>query len=451
VKTTVEELPENRVRLAVEVPEADVRHAIEHAASDLASSSKVPGFRSGKAPLPVIVARVGRDAIWQEAVRGHLDGWFWNAAAASGIQPIGSPELELGDAPEDGAPFRFTATVSVVSKPEVPDWSELEVPRAEPDVPAELVDAEVEELRRTAAELVPADRPALEGDTVVLDLDGERVGTQRDYVTEVGSGRLVNELDDALVGMSAGAAKTVRLDVEDGTETEVTLTVNEVKEPVLPDLDDALARAVSEFDTLDELRASIEEGLSESVAAEAEAAFREAAVDAIVDATPFDVPAPLVDQRASELFTGLARSLAQRGITVDTYLTMTSQSQEDVAARMRAQAERAIRRDLVLDAAADKLGLEVGEDEVDAFVREEAESSGEDPDALLATLRERGSYESLRADLRLRKALDAIAAGVKPIPVALAQARERLWTPEKEKATSGLNIWTPGSEEARTQ
>ena len=300
------------------------------------------------------------------------------------------------------------------------------------------------------AELVPAgDRPAREGDTVVVDLDGEQVGTQRDYVTEVGSGRLVEELDAALPGMAAGETKSVSLALGDGATTDVDMTVKEIKEPVLAELDDEFAKSASEFDTLADLRADLEDRIREAIADEAEAAFRESAVDAVVDATSFDVPGSLVDRRASELFTGLARSLADRGISLEVYLATTGQSQEDVAMRLRAQADRAIRRELVLDAVADKLGIEVTDEEVETFVRDQSEAVGDDPDTTLATLRERGALEALRADLRLRKALDEIAAGVKPIPVELAQAREQLWTPEKEKSTSGMNIWTPGSEEAR--
>ena len=205
VRTKVEELPESRVRLEVEVPEEDVQHAMEHAASDLAASLRIPGFRKGKAPVQVVAARVGREALWEEAVRSHLDGWFWNAAATSGVRPVASPEVDVGDGPPaEGEGFRFTATVSVVPKPELADWTELEVGVPEAEVPEELVDAELERLRATVAELSPVDdRPAQPGDVVVVDMEGEEIGaTQRDYVVELGSGRLVDEIEEALVGMS---------------------------------------------------------------------------------------------------------------------------------------------------------------------------------------------------------------------------------------------------------
>jgi trigger factor len=166
VKTKVEELPESRVRLDVEVPEEDVAHAFEHAASDMAESLRLPGFRKGKAPVPVVVARVGREAVWQEALRGHLDSWFWSAAETSGIRPVASPEVEFDGLPDDGGTFRFSATVAVMPKPEVADWTTLEVPFAEAEVPAEAVDAELDRLRDTVAELAPVeDRAVREGDT----------------------------------------------------------------------------------------------------------------------------------------------------------------------------------------------------------------------------------------------------------------------------------------------
>ena len=172
-------------------PTADLQHAFEHAASDMAASVRVPGFRQGKAPMAVVVARVGREAVWQEALKSHLDSWFWSAAEDSGIRPVSSPEVEFEGLPEDDEPFKFSATVAVLPKPEIADWTELEVPAAEPEVPAELVDNELERIRETVAELVPVDgRPVQAGDTLVIDITGEGLPAQRDFVVEVGAGWL---------------------------------------------------------------------------------------------------------------------------------------------------------------------------------------------------------------------------------------------------------------------
>ncbi|HYY34317.1 MAG TPA: trigger factor [Gaiellaceae bacterium] len=449
MKTKVEELPESRVRLDVEVPEADLKHAFEHAASDMAASLRLPGFRQGKAPLPVVVARVGREAIWQEALKSHLDSWFWSAAENTGIRPVATPEVEFEGLPADDEPFKFSATVAVLPRPEVTDWTELEVPAAEPDIPADVIDQELERIRETAAELVRVDgRAAMEGDTVVIDLAGEGLTAQRDYVVEVGADRLVPELDEALVGMSAGETKTVELAGAGDQKQDVALTVKDVQESVLPELDDDLAQKATEFDTLAELRADIEGRLREQLEEELNVHFREAAVDALVDSSQVETVAPLVERRTAELWSAIARSLERRGISTETYLTMTGQSAEDVVARLRAEAERSLQRELVLDAVAAKLGIEVADEEIDELIREQT-AEGDDPEEATRLLRESGGYEKLRADLRLKKALDEIAAGVKKIPVDLARAREKLWTPEKEKGSKGMNIWTPSSEEAR--
>jgi trigger factor len=449
VKTKVEELPESRVRLEVEVPEADVRHALEHAASDLADSVRIPGFRQGKAPPQIVAARVGREAIWQEALRSHLDGWFWSAAETSGIRPVSNPEVEVADAPEEGDAFRFTATVAVLPKPEVADWTTLEVPAAEAEVPAEVVDLELERVRETVAELAPVEgRPVQPGDTVVLDIEGEEVPAQLDYVAAVGEGRLVEEIDEALVGMTAGETKSVEIPLEEGRTGSIEVTVKEIKEKVLPPLDDELARAASEFETLAELRSDISTRLQDQLGGELELQFREAAVDTLIEASKIDTVEALVERRMAELWVALVRSLERRGISAETYLTMTGQSQEEVLARLQVEADRSLKRELILDAVAAKLAIEVSDEEIEELVREEAGQAGEDPDEIGKRLRQSGNLEKLRADLRLRKALDQVVAGVKRIPVDLAKAREKLWTPEKEKGTPGVKIWTPGSKEA---
>jgi trigger factor len=449
VRTKVEELPESRVRLEVEVPEADVQHAMEHAASDLAASLRIPGFRKGKAPVQVVAARVGREALWEEAVRSHLDGWFWNAAATSGVRPVANPEVDVGDGPPpEGEGFRFTATVAVVPTPELADWTGLEVGVPDAEVPEEVLDAELERVRQTVAGLSPVDgRPAEAGDVLVVDMEGEEIGAaQRDYVVELGSGRLVDEIEEALVGASAGEAKEIEFELADERRATVQVTVNEVREKVLPPLDDELAQAASEFETLAELRSDIEARLREQLEGELELRLRQDAVDALVEASTFDSLEPMVERRTAELAQGFVRSLERRGLGIETYLAMTGQTQEQIVGRLREEAEQALKRELALEAVADQLGLEVSDEEIEALVRQEAEETGEDPDAFLAAARESAAYDQLRGDLRMRKALDEVVSGITRIPVELARAREKLWTPEKEKAPTEMKIWTPGSE-----
>ena len=447
--TAVENLGENRVRLTVDVSPDQVRHAIDHAMSDLSESVKIPGFRKGKIPTPVLVSRLGKERIYAEAVDSHIGGWFWSAASRSRVRPVSDPqyEFELPDTADDA--WSFVATVEVQALPELADWTTLEVPRAEVEVPQESVDAEIEALRESVAELAPAgDRPAREGDTLVVDLvdsDGE---AQPDTVVELGGGRLASELEAALVGASAGETKQIVFPMADGSSSTVEVTVREVQEKVLPDLDDELARAASEFDTLAELRASIEATLREQLDAEIDAAFRISAVDELVRASEVQPALPLVRTRAGDLLTGFARSLERRGISLDTYLAASGGSAQDLERQMVLEAAVSVARELALEALAEKAGIDVSDDDVKAYIREEAAASGEaDADGVIEDVWAHGQQESIREDLRLRAALDRLVADVKPIAPELAEARDKLWTPDKEKAESDTKLWTPGSKE----
>jgi len=446
MQTQVEELPENKVRLTVQVPSHDVHHAVEHAASDLASTAKIPGFRKGKVPRAVLIQRFGRDRLMTEAVESHITGWFWNAAAKTRVRPVEQPEYDFELPASDSEDWQFTATVAVQAKPELADWKTLEVGAIEPQVPAELIDRELEALQSTVGELVPVEgRPVAPTDTVVIDLvvpDGE---TRRDYVVELGRGSVVEEIEQGVPGMSAGDTKEIEFELADGTKQTVSIEAKEIKEKVLPPLDDDLARAASEFETLAELRAEIYSRLHEQIAEEVDAQFRSDVADALVDASKVDASGPLVEARTRELLRNLARQVEARGVMLETYLTMTGQSPDDLLERLRGEATRSVARELVLDAAADQLGIEVPDEEVEALVREQADVLGDDADEQLQRLRDSGRFETLRDDLRLRDALDRVASEVKRIPRELAAARESIWTPDKEKPPVETKLWTPGS------
>jgi trigger factor len=446
--TQVEELPDNKVRLTVEVPHEDLEHAVEHATSDLAGSVKVPGFREGKVPPEVLQARLGRERIFKEAVESHIGGWFMNAAATTRIRPIAAPEYDYELPTSEDEEFQFTATVPVQPKPEPADWTELEVPYAEPEIPEGLIDQELEELRASVAELAPVEgRPARTGDVLVVDALDEAGEGQRDLVVELGSGRLVEEIERALTGASQGETKEVEFELADGSTGTATVEVKELKEKVLPPLDDELAKAASEFDTLEELRADIEHRIQEVLEEEAETQFRSDAVDRLVEASNVQVGGPLLEARTRELLNGLGRSLERRGISAEAYFQLSGQTADQLVERMGAEAALSVARELVLEAVADQLGLEVSDEEIEELIREQAELQGDDADEAIKQVFSDGRQEALRGDLRLRKALDRVAAEAKRVPVEVARAREEIWTPDKETPKTETKLWTPGSKE----
>ena len=448
MSTQVQEVGENRVRLTVEVSPDQVKHAVEHALSDLAESVKIPGFRSGKIPQQVLVSRLGKDRIYRQAVDSHIGGWFWSAASRNRVRPIAEPEyeFELPGTADDG--WSFAATVEVQALPEIGDWTQLQVPRMELDVPQEAIAAELEALQESVAELAPADgRAAREGDTLVVDLVDPAGEAQRDTVVELGAGRLTGELEAALLGASAGETKDVSFERGDGTSGTVEVTVREVQEKILPPLDDELARAASEFDTLNELKESIESTLRAQLDEEIDAAYRVAAVDALVEESKVQPAPPLVSSRAADLLTGFVRSLERRGVSLETYLAASGANPQEIQRQFVLEAAISIARELALEALAERAGIEVSDDELKAYLREEAKEAGEDSEALVEDVWEHGQQESIREDLRLRAALDRLAADVTPIAPDLAEARDKLWTPGKEKPEGETKLWIPGSKE----
>ena len=244
--------------------------------------------------------------------------------------------------------------------------------------------------------------------------------------------------------MSAGETKDIALD-RPGEESPapVQAAMKEIKEKVLPPLDDELARAASEFDTLDELRADVEQRLLAQLEAEADEAFRRAMLDQLVEASNVRVSGPLVDTRTRTLLRELDNVMRRSGGSLDAYLQLSGESAETLVARLREQAVASVAGELLLEAAADELGIQVTDEDVDAAFRERFE----DPDTVIEQAKEAGAYESEREAMRLARTLDRIAAEVERIPPEQAEAREQIWTPDKEKPKTETKLWTPGSKE----
>jgi trigger factor len=442
VTTTVTELPESRVRVQAEVPADEVERRVAQAARSLARNLRVPGFRAGKAPPPIVIQRVGREAVLDEAVRDSIGNWYAAAIDAARIVPVGEPDLDLGELPAQGQPLRFSIEIGVRPKAELGDYKELEVPRREPEIEDAEVDEEIERIRERSAKLETVDRPAGKGDFVVMDfqgmLDGDPFagGEGRDQMVELGSGRLVPGFEDQLEGAAAGEERTVALTFPEdypaselaGREAQFAVTVKEVKAKDLPPLDDDLAGEAG-FDTLDELRADIRERLSEAQTARLEAEFREAALDAAVANATIDVPDTLVEARARELWESMIHSLSHQGISREAYLRISGRTEDEIVEQGADDARQALKREAVLAAVVDAEELRPSEEEVLEAVEAAAPAEQTSPKKLLERLRSAGRLDQLEDDLAQRKAVDLIAESAKPISPERAAARDKLWTP----------------------
>jgi trigger factor len=448
VEANVVDLAENRVRLTVEVPSTDIKHAVEHAGADLAERTKVPGFRAGKVPMPVLVRRLGKERIYSEAVESHIGGWLRAAMASKRLRPVSEPQFDYELPASTDSDWSFSAEFNLQPPPKLADWRKLEVGKGEAEIPGGLVEHELDVLRSSVAQLVPAEgRPVHLDDTLVVDFVSGPDEESRDQVIELGAGKLTPELEQGLIGAKVGESREITFALTDGSSSSVTVTVKEIMEKELPPFDDELARSASEFSTLDELRADVEGKLQAQVDAERDIAFREAAVDVLVDASNVEVHPLLVEERARLLLANLVRSLERRGMNLDLYLQLTGQEAGQLVEQVRAEAQRSIARELVLEAVANKLKIEISDNEIEELVREQSGATGEDADELVAEIWRQGRQEELREDMRMSSALDRICGEVKPIPLAQAEAREQIWTPGKEKPASATKLWTPGSEE----
>ena len=464
VKTNVTELPESRVRVEAEVPADEVERRLNQTAKALGREMKIPGFRKGKVPPPVVLRRVGRQAVLDETLRSSLGAWYVDAIDAAGIAPVGDPEVALGELPSEGEALTFSIEIGVRPTARLGEYKGLEVGRREPDVDEEAVDKEIKNLRERLARLETVERAAQRGDFVVVDyrgtIDGEPFegGEARDQPIELGSERLIPGFEDQLQGATAGEERTVTVTFPDdygaehiaGKTAEFAVTVKEVKAKELPDLDDDLASDAAGLDTLEELREDIRERLREADEREVEAEFRESAVDAAVADATVEVPERLVEARARELWERLATTLARQGISREAYLQISGKSEEAILEEARPDAERALRREAVLAAIVEAEGIEVAEEELIEALEHSAEHENTTAEKLLARLEQAGRLDALREDLATRKAVELLAETATPIEAERARAREKLWKPGEEEAgeTGGQppgKLWTPGS------
>ena len=461
--TRTSELEESRVRVEVEVASEDIEREVQRAAQALGNDLKIPGFRKGKVPAQVVLQRVGRETVLDEAVRHALPEWYERAVLDAGLATVGDPSVDLETLPAKGDPLQFSIEVGVRPPAKLGDYKGLEVGRRDPEVSDQQLQEELDQLRESGASLETVERAAGSGDFVVVDfvgsVDGEPFegGEARGYPLELGSGRLVEGFEEQLVGASAGDERSVEVTFPEdyraeelaGKDAVFAVTVKEVKEKRLPELDDDMAIEAG-FDTLDELREEVSGRIREAQEREIEGEFREAVVDAAAAVSTIELPHSLIHAKAHEMWATTRRRLQQQGLDPAQYLQLTGKSEHDLIDESEPDAERALKREAVLAAIVEDEKIEVTDDELLESLRQVVAGGGReaDEDTVMKTferIKEEGRDGALREDVAMRKAVDLLVEHAKPIAAEKAEAREQIWTPEKEQKEKSEQIWTPGS------
>jgi trigger factor len=463
LKTTVTELPESRVRVQVEVPPSEIEARLEHKARQLGREMRLPGFRRGKVPAPLVIQKVGREVVLEEAVRDTLGNWYSNAIETAGIVTVGDPQLDLADLPQQGAALEFSIEIGVLPTAQLGEYKGLEVGRREVVVEGDAIQHEIDGLRERLARLETVERPASSGDFVVVDYLGSvagepfKGGEGRDQLVELGSGNLIPGFEEGLEGTGAGETRTIELSFPGdypsqelaGADASFEVTVKEVKHKQLPEVDEDFAIDMG-FDSVGELTEDIHARLGEADGKRVDAEFREAALDAAVAQAHVETPEALVQAKAREMWDRMLHSLSHRGISREAYLKITGREEDDLIAELTTEAAQSLRREAVIAAVAAAERIVPSEQDLLEVVTPTAEREGLEPQKLLEELRESGRLEEIREDLAARQAVELIAAEAKPISIEQAQAREKLWTPESEEQqgedgaeSAAARLWTP--------
>jgi len=414
MKSTVEPLEGNKVKLSVEVEAGEFESAVDAAFRKIAKEVRLPGFRPGKAPRKVLEARLGPLAGREQAFQDSLPEYYSAAVIEHDVDVIAAPEFDITGGMEAGDVV-FDAVVEVRPSIEVPGYGDLSVTIDRPEVDEEALDAQIERMRDMDGTLDAVERPVQDGDTVTIDIAGTLDGeaqpglTADDYSYTVGSGAISPEVDEHLVGAEAGAELSFAAthpDPDEERELQFELTLKDVKEKVLPELTDEWASGASEFETLAELRASLADRMIKVRKAQAQISFREKVGEALAALVTEEVPQPLVSQEMQERLQDLAMRIQAQGMQLDQYLAMTGTEPEAFSQELRGTAIAAVKVDLALRAVADAEGIECTEEDLQSDLDGVAERVGQDVELVRQTFESDGRISAVRSDIRKRKALE---------------------------------------------
>jgi trigger factor len=445
VKSTVEQLSPTRVRINVEVPFEELKPDFDKAYKALAQQIRLPGFRPGKAPAKLLEARVGRGAVLEQVVNDTLPGRYSEAVTTAGVKAIGQPEIDITKI-EDGELLAFTAEVDVRPEIDLPDYSTLAVTVDPVEITDEAVDEQLLSLRQRFGTLTGVERAVQDGDFVSIDLsaaiDGEAVpeATASGLSHEVGSGQLIEGLDEAIVGLKAGESKdfTTKLVAGEHADKEavVTVTVGTVKERELPEADDEFAQLASEFDTLDALKDDLRERVGRVAKVEQAGQIRDKVLETLLETIEVPLPETVVkaevDAQLHEAVHGLDHDEEQLNALLEAQGTNREQFDKDATEA----AEKSVKTQLLLDAIADEAGTEVGQQELTERIIFQAQRYGISPDQFIQQVQQAGQLGAVFADVRRGKALATVVDQVTVTDTsgAAVDTKELFGSPESDEA-----------------
>ncbi|BBY82902.1 trigger factor [Mycolicibacterium pulveris] len=417
MKSTVEKLSPTRVRINVEVPFTELEPEFDRAFKQLAKQVRLPGFRPGKAPRKLLEARVGREAMLDQVVSEALPGRYSEAVTSSEVSPLGQPDIEITKK-EYGEDLVFTAEVDVRPDIELPDLDSLAVTVDAIEVTDEEVDAELQSLRARFGTLKGVDRAAQTGDFVSIDLSGSIDGKDLPEAAteglshEVGSGQLVEGLDEAIVGLKEGESRvfTTKLAAGEhaGEEAQVTVTVKSVKERELPEPDDEFAQLASEFDTIDELRNNLREQVERTKRVQQAEQIRDKVLETLLEQVEVPLPEKIVQAQVDDTLHNAIHSLDHDEARFAEVLEQQGTSREQFDADNRSNAEKAIKTQLLVDAIADKLDVQVGQADLTERLVLMSQQYGMEPQQLLQALQQNNQLPVMFADVRRGLAVAAV-------------------------------------------
>jgi trigger factor len=425
VKTKVDPTAENEVQLTVEIPVETVRKAYDRLVARVRGEMVLPGFRKGRVPVNLVIQQVGADYLRAETLEDAIPEWGDEALREAGLydDAVGTSDLKAGPLDET-AGYTFSINVQTMPGPKLGEYRGLEVPQRVVDVTEAQIDAQLAMLQERLSKLEPVEDRAIQtGDFVLMDLEGSQDGVLiegaqgADQMFEIGRGNLIPGFEEALVGAQRGAEVVFDVTFPDDYQAEelagqpATFKVNvkEIKAKIVPELDDAFAADVSEFDTLEELRTDIRTRMEAAAETGVRREFRAAAVDKAVALATVEVPSTMIDREAHHLYHELEENVGERGLTMEVYLGVLDKTEEQVEEELRPQAELIIKRRLVLEQIAEAEDLSVSDDEMLEVIKADAAALERDPLQLIADLRESGRQEAVRDEMLLAKTVDFVA------------------------------------------